>query len=534
MPNFSNAALLIILALSLGAVTFLKLASSPRNSREPPTISASLPYIGHVVGLMRSKFNYYVQLSQQSSLPIFTLNLPGAKMYIVTSLELVQAIQKKSKVLAFAPIEAKFASKVCGTSADAHQILMNNVNGDEGDWGLSVESYAAMRSALLSSPDLDKMNRVMIQSIAASLDSLEGPADKVTLKLAQWLRSNVTLATTNSIYGPQNPFKDDAVADAFWQFESQLMTILVGVLPSITARKGIAGRDKVAKAFENYFRIDGHKNASILMRNRYETSAKNEISEEDIARFEVGGSIAILVNTVPAAFWMLLLVYSYPGLLNDIRKELDSVVSKTVDNNLVRYLDITLLKTKCLLLTSTFQEVLRYRSMGTSIRHVMQDTVLNDQWLLKKDCMVQMPSRIIHTDSKIWGTDVDEFNPRRFLKDQGQNMKRPNPAAFRAFGGGTTLCPGRHFATNEVLAVVSMFVMRYDMTPTDGEWSLPKTDNTNVASVIMEPDTDVEVEISARKGFEEGRWIYDLKDSEAIVAMVAEDSAENPAGEKTA
>lgn len=41
---------------------------------------------------------------------------------------------------------------------------MNNVNGDKGDWGLSMESYAAMRSALLSSPDLDKMNRVMIQN----------------------------------------------------------------------------------------------------------------------------------------------------------------------------------------------------------------------------------------------------------------------------------------------------------------------------------------------------------------------------------
>lgn len=302
------------------------------------------------------------------------------------------------------------------------------------------------------------------------------------------------------------------------------MAMLVGVLPSVTARKGIAGRTKVAKAFEHYFRIEGHKQASILVRNRYEASAKYGIGEEDIARYEFGGSVAILVNTVPAAFWMLLLVYSHPGLLKDIRKELDLVVTTRADNGLVRYLDINLLKTNCQLLTSTFQEVLRYRSMGTSVRQVMRDTFLDGQWLLKKDCMIQMPSRVIHTDRTLWGTDADEFNPTRFMKHEGQ--KRPNPAAFRVFGGGTTLCPGRHFATNEVLAVVSMFIMRYDLTPTEGEWSLPKTDNTNLAGVIMEPDTDVEVEVSARRGLGAGRWTYDLKDSEAVFAIVAEDRAD--------
>lgn len=45
------------------------------------------------------------------------------------------------------------------------------------------------------------------------------------------------------------------------------------------------------------------------------------------------------------------------------------------------------------------------------------------------------------------------------------------------------------------------------MRPTKGEWSLPKTDNTNLTSAIMESDTDVEVEVSTRKGFEEGRLI---------------------------
>lgn len=45
------------------------------------------------------------------------------------------------------------------------------------------------------------------------------------------------------------------------------------------------------------------------MKNRHEASAKNGVSVTDIARFEVEGSIAILVNIAPAGFWMLLLAY---------------------------------------------------------------------------------------------------------------------------------------------------------------------------------------------------------------------------------
>lgn len=170
------------------------------------------------------------------------------------------------------------------------------------------------------------------------------------------------------------------------------MALLVGILPSLTAHKGLAGRTKVVKAFEHYFRTDGHKKASILMKNRYETSAKNGVSVEDIARFEVGGAVAILVNTAPAVFWMLLLAYSHPGLVDELRRDIGEMMTeKTSNGDTIRSLDITSLKTSCPLLTSTFQEVLRYRSMGTSVRQVMEDTVLDGKWLLKKDCMIQMP-----------------------------------------------------------------------------------------------------------------------------------------------
>ena len=159
----------------------------------------------------------YSPCSDQHSRPIFTMTMLGQKMYIVTKPDLIQAIQKQPKVFAFLPIEAKLTTKLCGSSEEAHRILMKNVNGDDGDWGLTMEIVAGMRVALSPGPGLDDMNRVMIRNIAASLDSLKpSQGSYMKIELAKWLRQSVTAATTNSVYGPQNPFQNLDVAEAFW------------------------------------------------------------------------------------------------------------------------------------------------------------------------------------------------------------------------------------------------------------------------------------------------------------------------------
>lgn len=83
--------------------------------------------------------------------------------------------------------------------------------------------------------------------------------------------------------------------------------------------------------------------------------------------------------------------------------------------------------------------------------------------------------------------------------------------------------PGRHFATNEILAVTAMFVLRYDMAPVARSWSMPSTTNSNMAGAMMEPDSDIEVAVSQRRGFEEGRFTCGLKDSDVVLDVTAED-----------
>jgi hypothetical protein len=38
----------------------------------------------------------------------------------------------------------------------------------------------------------------------------------VKVKLFEFVRREITLATTDSVYGPENPFKNPEIGEAFW------------------------------------------------------------------------------------------------------------------------------------------------------------------------------------------------------------------------------------------------------------------------------------------------------------------------------
>ncbi|KAL8933917.1 MAG: hypothetical protein Q9216_006158 [Gyalolechia sp. 2 TL-2023] len=337
------------------------------------------------------------------------------------------------------------------------------------------------------------------------------------------------MATTNAVYGNHNPFKSPGVEAAFWTLQDSIAMLLVNLFPSITARKGFQAREILSKAFQTYFEANHHETGSMLVQCRYQSLLKKNVPVPDIARYEACGSIAILVNTTPAVFWTLFYLFSQPEILRECRDEVDSIMTVVQSKEHTRrILHISQIRQQCPILSATFQEALRLHTVGVQVRQVMQDTMLDDTYLLKKDAIVMMPSGVIHTDPSIWGSDVNQFNHKRFLKSartQGE-AKKPSPHAFRTYGGGTTLCPGRHFATTEVLAMAAMMIMRYELLPVSGEWTTPRTEKTNIVAGIMEPDNDIEVEVTARQGFEDGEWEFKFADSDMVLAVVADDKLE--------
>ena len=141
----------------------------------------------------------------------------NSKLYVVNSLNLISSIQRMPESLAFPPLEAKFATIVCSSSKESNDIIANNLNGEDEDWGYSHDLHTSVHLALAPGPGLDAMNRVMIHNITRSLNLLKPHKCRLMeVNLGEWSRHEITMATTNSVYGKFNPFKDPEVEKAFW------------------------------------------------------------------------------------------------------------------------------------------------------------------------------------------------------------------------------------------------------------------------------------------------------------------------------
>jgi cytochrome P450 len=108
-----------------------------------------------------------------------------------------------------------------------------------------------------------------------------------------------------------------------------------------------------------------------------------------------------------------------------------------------------------------------------------------------------IPGTAIHHDTETWGPSASTFNHTRFFTAEGRK-KLSNTSAFRPFGAGVTMCPGRHFATNAVLSLAAMILLQYDVEPVEGQWKTPSTKNADMWNAMPKPDCDIPVRITRR------------------------------------
>lgn len=158
------------------------------------------------------------QIREKYGAPIYSLTLPeGSKLYVITSTELIGAVQRQPKALAFPPVGVKFAMSLAGSSKEANLIATDNINGEKGDYGLSMDFNKVIYPALSPGKPLEAMYKTILPQIEYSLNRLrKGDRSGVTIGLARWVRHELTVAITDCVYGPGNPFKEKSVEDAFW------------------------------------------------------------------------------------------------------------------------------------------------------------------------------------------------------------------------------------------------------------------------------------------------------------------------------
>ncbi|RHZ56949.1 hypothetical protein CDV55_104934 [Aspergillus turcosus] len=508
MDNLSLVVVTLIIIAGSALILILRIRHDPR---EPPVVHNGIPFIGHMIGFLRHGIDYYALQSAKHGLEAFTMDVLFIKIYVITSPNLVIAARRHHRTMSFEPAITDAARRVTGLDGHGFNLLREKRSGGDTLHGDVVH---AMRPSL-EGAGLDQMNEKVIGFLLRSVDEVPTGAP---FDFHGWCRSAITIASTDAVYGRLNPYRSKELQDAFWDFEENLVLMLMDVAQQFTARKPWKARQRIVRAFKDYYYAGGHFDSSQLTYARWKTQKEGGATLEDIARLEAAAALGTLSNTVPAIFWLIFDIFSRPELLEEVRDQLAQHAVQ-VDVQGVHTIDLAEIKEKCPLLVSAFQEMLRLRSNTVPIRVISEDTILNDKYLLKAGGILQMPAHAINRDQSIWGSDADEYDPHRFVKiSQSDSRKKAN--GFLSFGTSPHVCPGRHFATGEILALTAMLVLRYDIVPLGGEWKEPRVNKAAITSSTKPLAEEFKVVATARKEFEGVKWAFRVSEGKGKYGLI--------------
>ncbi|QKX55204.1 uncharacterized protein TRUGW13939_02296 [Talaromyces rugulosus] len=507
-------------AAVLGLVVYRRRS---HDAQEPPLVTSSIPIFGHLIGSLWYGIPYFGKQAEKYSMyPMISLDLIVVKIYVISSPSLMRSVQQNSKALSFDPFIEFSARRMAGLPASTIDLLKSKQASGNS---LFSDILHGMSPTLLGEP-LDRMNERMIRLLRPFIDGF-GSSTSETIDLYEWIRHAVTLASTDSSYGDMNPYKDRKIEDSFWDFESYLSPLIANVLPWLTARPAWKGREKLANALEDYYHKGGHENSSELTLARFKIPRDAGITLRDIARLEATMAFGLLSNTVPAAFWVLFDIISRDKLLEEIREEVRQNALHILEDG-THMIDLADLRDDCPLLISTFQEILRKRTSTSPTRFVTKEVMVGDRYLLKEGNVVMMPAISIGRKPDVWGSTHDDFDARRFMKttttaseNQTEGKKDPRRVGgFMTFGVSPVICPGRHFASGEILGLIAMTALRFNLLPVGGIWKGPKTNAMAIASIMNPLKEPFHVNVRPRKAFEGKRWDFSVTEGKSKYPLV--------------
>ena len=306
-------------------------------------------------------------------------------------------------------------------------------------------------------------------------------------------------------------------------------------------RVGYAARDVVFDAFRTYCQ-SLPADASEVVRARERVLRDAGVSEDDIAKQEASFCTAVFPNTVPTMYWSIVELFSRPDVLAAVRGELEANAVRRKDggdgdgDTHAFVLDVAALKTRCPLLLSVLQETQRTRAVNAMVRKVMDDTVLDGRYLLKKGNFLQIPSQPLHLSTAHWGASAETFDPYRFVaagagagagagdveKERAGGTSTSASSMFMPWGAAPHLCPARQFATTEIMMVLALLALRVEMKPAgrDGRWDREAPLVTGDLVTVLNPAREARLVVSVRDGGD-GTWKLEMGDSRTKVPLAS-------------
>lgn len=337
----------------------------------------------------------------------------------------------------------------------------------------------------LTGPGLAPLSKRFQRNITKRIQSLSIGNDWL-----QWddfmdlFHNEVTSAILDSMCGTSLMELNPSFNKILWALDHNVMTLFTKT-PKILAPEAHSCRDSALAAIKNWhtWARENFDPASIgpdgddpywgtkFFRDRQGMFYGMEGFDADaVASEELAFIWGANTNAVIAGFWSSLEVFQDSELLDQVRREVQSCVIEYTKDDL-RY-DIDRLLEQPIL-QAVYAETLRLRVNGFLIRYPSKEDLKINGWSIPKKHFILTSSTPGHMNPDIWCTGsnknhpTEEFWPGRWLKHSEDRKlvefsTETAKGAWMPFGGGSHMCPGRHFAKLEIILIMALLVTMYD------------------------------------------------------------------------
>ncbi|KAL7936156.1 cytochrome P450 [Trichoderma chlorosporum] len=246
----------------------------------------------------------------------------------------------------------------------------------------------------------------------------------------------------------------------FFKFHQKVIMPVFGSFLSVNDRNGYFFQ--FAKSEVQDRRDKGGNDKDIVGQLFQAAHTKSDLNDLAISFMMTSNVFAGSDTTAIALRGIFLNLLRNPRVLSKLREELEERRAAGRLSSPVTFQEAE----ACPYLQAVLYEALRvYSPAGlTPDRDVPQEGMTINGQFVPGGTVVGSSAWVIHSLPEVWGADVDEFRPERWLEGESSGeLKR----FFFAFGGGTRTCIGKNISWIEMEKLVATLVMRYDLELVD-------------------------------------------------------------------
>jgi cytochrome P450 len=475
---------LLVLVCTFAFTNIRYLLHELNESDTPVPVPYTIPWLGQALSFLAPvPGKYWNQLMSRISRSkgACTLLLGGRKAHIIFNATAVQAL---------------FKNRLAGRRAFNVQVIQGFGMGDEdvekmygrynGDPNSAEVMHHHMHERLLLSQTAsNELTTKFLETLYARLSAQ--PESWQEVNLYHWLRPHMFKASAIGIMGARLMELFPNLDEDYWILDRDFLALFYG-LPRFLVPTGYDARDRLIANLRTWVRMvnseylaqgrevdpnDGHWDplfGSRLTRAKEREFSQLGVTETGRASLHLGFMFGLMSNAIPVSTWMLFHILNPDAESTLLPRTLAEIRSTRREDGTIDVDKLIVLP----LLQSMFHETMRLYIDVLVTRQLPEDTLVpinasNNKFIkLGKDDIVMCPSWLGHRDETTWkDMNPDTWYAERFLirdektgKDtftlSGTNGK------FFPFGGGKSMCPGRTFAKQEVLAAVATVLANFD------------------------------------------------------------------------